>query len=532
MAMRRSVGAGLVLLALLARAAEGIVQLPLTMPGKPGTVGELMGPGQKTCYNLTLSDKVVKEVVWWEQAKLILRLEPCVGKPHLRVSVYGCPSDGGRVVWEYMSPKMRNDLAAQGKSLPKDWEWVGDVESLTIEVTHRTYYIEVVHQMEPYPAIDGQDTVAKFRLEAHLIDKARMPPEATNPLQHMCGWDRTLTVVARASYSPTVLAGYRTTLSDNDTKTEIEWFPPGKGGAAVAAGACPWHANISGDFEYQIYIHEITDYVGTSGVDYNLYKAAGKVQDWTYPAGDFVDVLRAPNCPAVDSSGGGECTRQTCRVCPLKFPKCPKEFLTNCTEVTANLYKLRDALNGTQRPLDSYIKRPDRYTMWTPCGLLKTAHRMSDKRLTEIRPPDRDGGWDSIRPEISPFGPDGKWWLERDLVVNATAGELQDGEWVDPDKVGKLRFRMREISESRNNVYLINVAVRDRVTGQVATYNTLTLQMNTAKYRPPELTGAAVGLIAGLSAVIVLLVAVFAITALFVKRKRMLKQAQKPQTKQ
>jgi hypothetical protein len=157
---------------------------------------------------------------------------------------------------------------------------------------------------------------------------------------------------------------------------------------------------------------------------------------------------------------------------------------------------------------------------------------MSDKRLTEIRPPDRDGGWDSIRPEISPFGPDGKWWLERDLVVNATAGELQDGEWVDPDKVGKLRFRMREISESRNNVYLINVAVRDRVTGQVATYNTLTLQMNTAKYRPPELTGAAVGLIAGLSAVIVLLVAVFAITALFVKRKRMLKQAQKPQTKQ
>ena len=82
--MRRGVGAGLVLLALLARAAEGIVQLPLTMPGKPGTVGELMGPGQKTCYNLTLSDKVVKEVVWWEQAKLILRLEPCVGKPHLR----------------------------------------------------------------------------------------------------------------------------------------------------------------------------------------------------------------------------------------------------------------------------------------------------------------------------------------------------------------------------------------------------------------------------------------------------------------
>jgi hypothetical protein len=82
---------------------------------------------------------------------------------------------------------MRNDLVAQGRSLPTDWEWVGDVESLTIELTHRTYYIEVVHQMEPYPAIDGQDTVAKFLIEAYLIDKARMPPESTKPLQNMCG---------------------------------------------------------------------------------------------------------------------------------------------------------------------------------------------------------------------------------------------------------------------------------------------------------------------------------------------------------
>ena len=54
----------------------------------------------------------------------------------------------------------------------------------------------------------------------------------------------------------------------------------------------------------------------------------------------------------------------------------------------------------------------------------------------------------------------------------------------------------------------------------------------TAKYRPPELTGVAVGLISGLAALIVILVAVFAITALFVKRKRLLKQAQKPQKKQ
>ena len=59
--------------------------------------------------------------------------------------------------------------------------------------------------------------------------------------------------------------------------------------------------------------------------------------------------------------------------------------------------KLRVILNNTQRPLDSYIKRPERYTVWTPCGLLKTANRFSSERLVELRPPDADGGWDSIR---------------------------------------------------------------------------------------------------------------------------------------
>ena len=30
-------------------------------------------------------------------------------------------------------------------------------------------------------------------------------------------------------------------------------------------------------------------------------------------------------------------------------------------------------------------------------GLLKTAHRFSERQITELRPPDRDGGWDTIR---------------------------------------------------------------------------------------------------------------------------------------
>jgi hypothetical protein len=66
----------LLMIMLLARqesaAQTSMQQLPLTFPGATGTRGELMGPAKKICYNLTLSDKVVKEAVWWEQAKLIL----------------------------------------------------------------------------------------------------------------------------------------------------------------------------------------------------------------------------------------------------------------------------------------------------------------------------------------------------------------------------------------------------------------------------------------------------------------------------
>ena len=173
-----------------------------------------------------------------------------------------------------------------------------------------------------------------------------------------------------------------------------------------------------------------------------MAQAQGQVVDWTYPAGDFADVVRSPNCPPVSPDGQGECTKSTCRVCPLKFPKCPKEFLTNCTEVTANLYKLQDILNGTQRPLESYMKRADRYTLWTPCGLLKTANRVSEQQRIELRPPDRDGGWDSIRcaaclafwRALGPFGSDVQylpWWCmyERARARSLVGLSIETGKW-------------------------------------------------------------------------------------------------------
>jgi hypothetical protein len=48
----------------------------------------------------------------------------------------------------------------------------------------------------------------------------------------------------------------------------------------------------------QVYVREITDFVGTSGVDFDLNTANGVQDSWTYPGGDFVDVIKPPVCPA------------------------------------------------------------------------------------------------------------------------------------------------------------------------------------------------------------------------------------------
>jgi hypothetical protein len=91
---------------LLAETAR-IEKLDLNFPGDEGNIGELQGPGTTVCYNLTLSDNIIRQVVWWDRGRLSLRLEPCIGKPHMKASVYGCPSDGARVVWEYMNAQMQ-----------------------------------------------------------------------------------------------------------------------------------------------------------------------------------------------------------------------------------------------------------------------------------------------------------------------------------------------------------------------------------------------------------------------------------------
>jgi len=446
---------------------------------------------------------------------LVLRLEPCVGRPHLKASVYGCPSAGGRVVWEYMSEKMKGDIIAQGKELPEKWQWVGDAESLIIDITHRTYYIEVGHYvdgetyMPTYDSVDGQTSYAKYLLEAHILDNAKQPLESANPLKNLCGWDRQVRVRDREIPQTSIFGGFTVSLSDNSTKTEVEWYAPGEGGST---GVENCSVSQDGPYSYQVYVKEITDFVGTSGVDYDLNAAKGVQDSWTYPAGDFVDVIKPPVCPAVSASGEGECTRTTCRVCPIQYPDCPKEFLTNCTEVAVNLAKVKAVLNGTTRPLESFLKEEQRYTMWTSCGLVETSGRITSDRTLQVRPPARDGGWAAIPPEINQgMGPEGKWWEERELNR-----DVNTGRWY---------LRLEGLREDRNNVYIINVVAKHIASGETAAYTMLALQLKTAKYKPPELGPSDVALLSSIGGLVLALILIFCLTALFVQRKRLARRA-------
>lgn len=45
--------------------------------------------------------------------------------------------------WEYQSERARADAAGTGQPKPLDWEWPGDIETLSIGITHKILYVEV-----------------------------------------------------------------------------------------------------------------------------------------------------------------------------------------------------------------------------------------------------------------------------------------------------------------------------------------------------------------------------------------------------
>jgi hypothetical protein len=154
-----------------------------TIPAAP--VGPV--PAAAFCYNVTVDPAILSTVVFWKGKSLYARMETCSGMPLLRASVYGCPSidPNARVVWQYMSPSMMTSQTQRAAPLPADWEWASDSQAMAFELTHQTFYIEVV----PHP---NATVDSSFQLSTYLFDSTEFPKEKIYPLTNTLGWNKTL----------------------------------------------------------------------------------------------------------------------------------------------------------------------------------------------------------------------------------------------------------------------------------------------------------------------------------------------------
>ena len=144
-------------------------------------------PAAAFCYNVTVDPAILSSVVFWKGKSLYARMETCSGMPLLRASVYGCPSldPSARVVWQYMSPAMTSGQSPRSAPLPADWEWQSDSQSMAFELTHQTFYIEVV----PHP---NATVDSSFQLSTYLFDSVTFPKEGLLPMTNTPGWNKTL----------------------------------------------------------------------------------------------------------------------------------------------------------------------------------------------------------------------------------------------------------------------------------------------------------------------------------------------------
>ena len=84
-----------------------------------------------------------------------------------------------------MSPAMMQTQSQRAAPLPADWEWQSDSQAMAFELTHQTFFIEVVPH--PNATIDSS-----FQLSAYLFDSSVFPKEKIYPMTNTLGWNKTL----------------------------------------------------------------------------------------------------------------------------------------------------------------------------------------------------------------------------------------------------------------------------------------------------------------------------------------------------
>jgi hypothetical protein len=131
-------------------------------------------------------------------------------------------------------------------------------------------------------------------------------------------------------------------------------------------------------------------------------------------------------------------------------------------------------MNGTKISFEAYLKNPTKWTAWTAGGLQRTTNWVS--HTGEVW----HGGQ---RTEAS------KWFSVSEL--NRVRGNNQ-----------QVMLPLSGLKNDNNNVYIVNVNVRRKSTGETTPLQMMALQMRTPVYDSPELVPRDAGVIIGEPAVL------------------------------
>jgi hypothetical protein len=126
-------------------------------------------------------------------------------------------------------------------------------------------------------------------------------------------------------------------------------------------------------------------------------------------------------------------------------------------------------MNGAKISFEAFLKNPTKWTVWTAGGLQRTMNWVSQSG--EVW----HGG---ERTEPS------KWFSVAEL--NRVRGNNQ-----------QVTLPLSGLKNDNNNVYIINVNVRSKSTGETTPMQIMTLQMRTPVYNSPELVPRDAGVIIG-----------------------------------
>lgn len=197
---------------------------------------------------------------------------------------------------------------------------------------------------------------------------------------------------------------------------------------------------------------------------------------------------------AVDEDGDGLMSREEYfRAYPIEKGDsafAEGESFDNIAGISEQLaeWQWLDAYARSDDVLREVLKDPKLRTFWTPCGMRATGVLLAPSG------------------NASEPGMPNHWFSVNDFQ------QLEDG---------RLGLAISGLNDDNNNIYMLNIIVRNNVTGEEAAFAVHTVQRRTPLYVPPDIGGAEVGLVVGVSVSAAVAVIGISVAVVMTRSKKM-----------